>query len=146
MKLDEMHAKDPIAFDLRVIVDAPAFDSPDAAALGFGLIPLGSKWRQVDRVTATLALRALLETEIAHRSPRLDVGQSRAAALEFINSFDVNAQFYTNGDWEEPWTKPAGGGVFFGPIFESATKATFDGGILALGHKHSGVLWLEDED
>jgi len=146
MILDALHAKEAMASALYLDVRDQAFVDPDEAARTFGIRALGEKWRRVDRDTASRVLLALLNEDMAFSSPRISEDQAKAASEEFLGSFDAGAAFFTNGKWEDGWTKSAGTGVSFGPEWEPATQATFDGGVLVLDRARSGILWLEDED
>ena len=146
MILDDLHAKQAIAFALHVEVRPQAFADIDDAAREFGLRPLGENWRGVDRDTAARVLFTLLSKDMAFSSPRMSEEEARAACEEFLSQFGEESRFFTNGNWEDGWTKPDGNNVSFGPSWESATNATFDGGIIVLERTRSGIVWLEDED
>jgi len=146
MLLDTLHAKEAIAFALHLEIRAQGFVDIDDAAREFGLRQLGDKWRRVDRDTAARVLFALLIEDMAFSSPRMSEQEARAAYDEFLSQFSADSSFFTNGKWEDGWTKSEGQGVSFGPSWEPATDATFDGGVVVLDHSLCGVLWLEDED
>ena len=146
MILDTLHAKAASACALHLEVCAQAFISVDDAAREFGLRPLGDKWRGVEREIAAQVLYALLIVDMAYSSPRMSEEEARAACDEFLSQFSADSWFFTNGTWEKGWTKSGDGRSSFGPSWDPATDATFDGGVIVLDRSRSGVLWLEDED
>jgi hypothetical protein len=99
----------------------------------------------VEKAVAHAILCYLLREDMAFSSPRLPEDIAQATAEEFLSRFSPGARFYTNGNWEDGWRTSRTGGSF-GPAWQPATMATFDGGILVLDDVCSGVLWLEDED
>ena len=107
---------------------------------------LATSGGQIDRVTAARLLFALLVEDMAFSSPRISAEQAKMAVEEFLSQFDADSRFVTNGNWEDGWTNSEDGCTAFGPSWEPATNATFDGGVIALDSSRSGVLWLEDED
>lgn len=145
MLIDALHAKEDIASALHLEVRETAFTSIDDAARAFGLRPLGDKWRGIDRETAARVLFALLLEDLAFSSPRMSEEEAKLGADEFLGQFGADSWFYTNGNWEDGWTK-SGESFSFGPSGEAATDATFDGGVIVLDQTRSGILWLEDED
>ncbi len=146
MIVDHLHAREAIASALYSGVRELGFSDPDEAARSFGIRPLGKMWRRVDRETAELVLLALLKEDMAYSSPRISESEAKSVTAEFFAHFSADATFLTNGNWEEGWTKSADIAAAFGPQWEPATNATFDGGMLAFDLKRSGILWLEDED
>ena len=146
MLLDTIHAKDAIASALCLEVREQIFSAPDEAAQEFGISPLGDKWRHIDRNTAFRVLLALLLNDMAFSYARVPEDQARQSIEEFLSKFSEEATFFTNGNWEEGWTKTKSSSTSFGPQWEPATQATFDGGVLVLDQSRSGILWLEDED
>ena len=146
MLINTLHATRAIASALHFDVRAQAFADIDDAARTFGLRPLGDKWRGIDRDTAARVLLALLIEDMAYSSPRISEAEARTACDEFLSQFSADSWFFTNGNWEDGWTKSGEAGGSFGPSWEPATDATFDGGVVVLDREQSGVLWLEDED
>jgi len=146
MLLDTLHAEQAIASAVHLAVRSQTFTDIDHAAREFGLRPLGDKWRSVDRDTAVRVLFALLIADMAFSTPRMSEEEARTVCDEFLSQFGADSRFFTNGNWEDGWTKSEGKGASFGPLWAPATDATFDGGVIVLGQSSSGVLWLEDED
>ena len=146
MLLDTLHAKEAIASALHLEVCEKVFNNIDDAAREFGLRPIGDNWRGIDRDTAARVLFALLIHDMAFSSPRMSEEVAVRACEEFLSNFSPDSWFFTNGQWEDGRTKSEHGNCSFGPSWTPATDATFDGGVIVLGHARSGVLWLEDED
>ena len=146
MLIDSLNSKKSIAAALYSEVRDQQSLSADDAAREFGIRPLGERWRNVDRETATQVLFSLLIEDMAYSSPRLEREQAIAVIGEFLGKFSDGALFFTNGNWEQGWKKAEDGIRSVGPSWEPATSATFDGGVIALDPKRSGILWLEDED
>jgi hypothetical protein len=146
MRLVELHAERRIAAALHCDSCAKPFATPDDAAAHFGLRPLGAKWRAIDRKTSERVLFALLIEDMAFSSPRLSTEEAEEAISSFLSPFTSGARFYTNGSWEAGWTRSEDGRASYGPDWEPATDATFDGGVIALDDSRAAVLWLEDED
>lgn len=114
----------------------------DEVALQFGLRPLGSAWRQVDRERAARILRSLLERDLAYHSDADSAPLAQEFSRHFVEEFPGDARFYTNGEWHDDNPTngtPAG-------AWTPATESTFDAGILVLHHHRVGVFWIEDED
>jgi hypothetical protein len=146
VNLAEIHKADPIAFGLRLAVTQEKHASADLAAEAFGIRALGENWREVSRSEANVVLVALLREDMAFSLRRLGDLQVRAAIDDFLGSFSPSARFFTNGNWEEGWTRSKHSSSSFGPAWTPATDATFDGGVIVIDSNLSGILWLEDED
>jgi len=144
--LKALHEKQMIADGLHLDITQGSLKTPDDVARHYGLQEIGAAWRQVDRSTAVMILRSLLAEDMAHQSPRLELGQVNVAIDQFMAPFAEVTTFFTNGTWETGWQKGKHSNTVFGPDWEPITQATFDGGIVALGTDVFGILWIEDED
>ena len=142
----ELHAADPIAFGVHDQTYDERFESPDSVALRAGLHAIGDSWRHINRDTAQAVLRFILSHDMAFSLPRLPETVVREVIQDFIGRFSLSAQFYTNGSWAEGYRSAPNTTTSFGPEWQPLTDATFDGGVLALDSKRSGLLWIEDED
>lgn len=146
MYLKVLHEVEPVASCLHLDVSDQIFANPDEAALHFGLKPLGSNWRAVDRATASSVLSNLLCEDMAYDQPRLSKHEIAMSMDEFLTHFGASARFFTNAEWENRglWSRQIV--TSWELQWHPATAATYDGGVLVLDEGKSGVLWLEDED
>ena len=144
--LKTLHEKQMIAAGLHVDVIHGSLETADDVARHFGLKAIGAAWRRVDRSTAIHILRNLLEENMAVQSPRLEPDKAKLAIDEFMEAWAEDTAFFTNGTWDTGWQKSKHSNTLFGPDWEPITQATFDSGIVALGPRIFGILWIEDED
>ncbi len=69
---------------------------------------------------------------------------SAARAAELADQFGTGGvRFFTNGTFHEP---PEAQRIRSGASWTPVTPATFDTGVLVMGPRCSGCLWVEDED
>ncbi len=142
MYLKVLHEAEAVASKLYLDVCEQDFASPDEAALRFGLNPLQTDWRTIDKPLALAVLESLLRTDLAYGQPRLSKHETKISIEEFITHFGLRAQFFTSGEWETRGHFNAETGV----CLDQGSYPAFDGGVLALDEGKAGVLWLEDED
>ena len=114
----------------------------DEVAILFGLRPLGSGWREVDRERAATILRSLLERDLAYSSQADSAPFAEEFSRDFVQEFSEGARFFTNGDWNDD--DPTDGRSV--GVWTPATQSSFDAGILVLHDHRVGVYWIEDED
>ena len=104
------------------------------AARIFGLAEDDAIFRPIDRTEADEIAIYILHADLAYGSEIM--ARKRAAHLwqHFMELFrDQKVEFATNaGPQAGSWM--------------SATKATFDMGVLVIGTTKTGCLWVEDED
>lgn len=116
--------------------------SADEVAQLFGLRPLGTSWREVDRERAKRILRSLLERDRAYNAELDSAPFAQEFSRQFVEEFPVGAKFLTNGEWDVD--NPKNGSPV--DAWTPATESTFDAGILVLHDDRVGVCWIEDED
>jgi hypothetical protein len=105
-------------------------------AAAFGLLAEADYYREIDAATAQVILARLVGRDMAYGVEVVPADRASELAARFLAQFGSGSRFFTNGDWHRD--DPA--------EWEAVTEATFDGGVLALGGRRSGCLWVEDED
>jgi hypothetical protein len=116
---------------------------PDLAA-EFGLSRDPSVYRQIDAVAARRLVQLILNQHMAYNVEIIPLPRAVELADRFLDQFGTDGvRFYTNGTFHEArgprlrWS---------GASWNPATEATLDTGVLVVGPKCSGCLWVEDED
>jgi hypothetical protein len=115
----------------RVTCGTCAETELEAVARRFGLSAVPGTYREIDRGEAEARMIDLLRWDLAYDSEL--VARERAEELTegFFAALPAGARFYSNGT-RQGWTP--------------ATRATFDGGVLAISGAGSACFWIEDED
>jgi len=115
--------------------------SVSTLAAAFGLKPDASLYHQVDAEMAKSILVAILHRDLAYGDRLVALGRAEELAGQIMERFtDPAVRFLTNGQFRVN----AGGLVL--SHWDPATTATFDTGVLMLGTKESGCVWVADED
>ena len=115
--------------------------SVSALAGAFGLKGDASLYHQVDAEMAKAILVAVLHRDLAYGNRLIALGRAEQLAGQILERFaDPAVRFLTNGQF-----KPSPGGLVLSH-WDPATTATFDTGVLMLGTKESGCVWVADED
>jgi hypothetical protein len=120
------------ALDAGEAVDA------DAIMEGAGLDPVAEIELTPD--DALVATTEVLARDLAYRATIMPHEDAEALASAFLRCFPGPARFWTNGELLVAHAHGTSG------AWTSATKATFDSGIVIIGPTHAGLLWVEDED
>lgn len=89
---------------------------------------------------ALVAVTEVLARDLAHRATVMPQADAETLASSFLRLFPAPATYWTNGELlvaqahgtSRAWT--------------SATKATFDSGLVVVSATRAGILWVEDED
>jgi phage anti-repressor protein len=108
--------------------------------IGFNQIQMKDKWKKVDTITAQEILEYILSFDMAHDIELVTKSQANVLASYFINKFNSDAEFFTNGDFdvEQGFYRLSG--------WTPLTDSIFDTGILAIDMQKIGILWAEDND
>lgn len=101
--------------------------TPAAVAHAFGLRSDDIAYREIDEVEARSSAISILFRDLAYNTEVMPLPQAERLADSFLAQFGSDGKYFTNN-----WTP--------------ATEATFDAGILVIGQKLCGCLWVEDED
>jgi hypothetical protein len=128
-----------LTFDFRGILPFRHSDDSveDHYVTSLGFLPIGEKWRRIERQEALHILESILSLDLAYLSPVMPRERAHQVAGSFLAHFTSGiAHFRTNGSFDD---KHAGS-------WESISDATFDHGVVAFDDEHIGILWAEDED
>jgi hypothetical protein len=114
-------------------------DSAEAVAAAF-VASLGlrapSAWKRLDSRRARDAASRVLCTDLAYSGSIMTVDVATALAIRFVDHCGEGAEFLTNG---EIALSTSGSWL-------PTTSATFDTGVIGIGHDRLGFLWVEDAD
>jgi hypothetical protein len=111
----------------------------------FGLSEEPSLYKEIDEAAARRLVCRVLHRDMAYNAEVMPEPRAAALADAFLAQFGPGTRYFSNGLWHLPRVIRADG-VVSGPSWDPVTPATFDAGVLAIGHKISGCLWVEDED
>lgn len=121
----------------------PSPTLPELAA-EFELAPDAANYREVDAASARRLIELILNQDMAYNSQIIPPGRAAELTDRFLAQFGTEGvRFYTNGTFHEGQGSKLGSpSASWNPV----TAATFDTGILVIGTRCSGCLWVEDED
>jgi hypothetical protein len=121
--------------------------SPSVSELAreFGLKDDPACYKEIDEPSARLLARRILHQDLAYNAELIPLARAEELASRFLDQFGPDARYLTNGSWHLPPVALADR-VVQGPSWDPVTDATFDTGVLVLGSRCSGCLWVEDED
>ncbi len=103
----------------------------------FGLHDDPSAFAPIDASNAAALVASILHKDMAYSHPMMLEERANELAGQFFEQFGAGATCFSNG-----WTGWETGSTGWHP----ATDATFDTGVLVVGHDRSGCIWVEDED
>ncbi len=113
-------------------------------AMEFGLAADPSKYHEIDITSAKRLLEVVLSEDMAYNAEIMPADDAAELVSRFLDHFgEEGVHYYTNGEFLGPrdlnvsWRR-----VVWNPM----TEATFDTGVMVIGHHGSGCLWIEDED
>ncbi len=110
----------------------------------FALADDPGNYREIDSTAARRLMQMLLHQDLAYNAEILPMDRASELVAAFLAQFGVEGvQFFTNGTFHEALGPKS---TFHGASWNPATAATFDTGVLILGPRCSGCLWVEDED
>lgn len=89
---------------------------------------------------ALVATTEVLARDLAHRATIMPNEDAEALASSFLRLFPAPATYWTNGELLVAQAHGTSG------AWTSATKATFDSGLVVVSATRAGILWVEDED
>jgi hypothetical protein len=113
-------------------------------AVEFGLAGDSANYKEIDAASARRLLQLVLNQDIAYNAEIMSAARAAELADQFLAQFGTDGvRFYTNGTFHETrGPKLAWSDASWNPV----TAATFDTGVLVVGPRCSGCLWVEDED
>ncbi len=114
--------------------------SPALAELAaeFGLASDPGSYSEIDAAAARRLAELVLSEDLAYNAAIRPADRAADLAGRFLAQFGTEGvRYYTNGTFHE-----SHGGAGWEPV----TAATFDTGVLVIGPRGSGCLWVEDED
>jgi hypothetical protein len=121
--------------------------SPSVAEIAreFGLCDDAALYEEIGEIDARRLMRVVLHRDMAYGAEIMSEARATGLADAFVALFDPGTRYFTNGTWYVP-SVIAADGSGHGPEWRSATDATFDTGVIAIGSARSGCFWVEDED
>jgi hypothetical protein len=125
-------------------VSAQAAPSLTDVAREFGLRADATCYREIDEPSARKLATLILHRDLAYGCPLMPLDKAARLATEFLDQFGGSASYFTNGTFHE--SRRLSSTVSEGGSWHPVTEATIDTGVLILGPKKSGCLWVEDED
>lgn len=145
MQIVDEIATDRVYGTLRCGISKHSSCTLTELAREFNLRDDSACYTEIDKLAARDVIRLVLHKDLAYGS--VVMPEDRAAELtdRFLEQFCSDTRYFTNGTWHIP-PEVRTDGVSCGPSWTPATLATFDAGVLAVGLKRSGCLWVEDED
>jgi hypothetical protein len=102
----------------------------EGVARAFGLSTQPGTYSEIDRAAAEARMIDLLQYDLAYDAEIMPHATAENLARDFLDSVP-GARFYSNGTRQQSMP---------------ATRATFDGGVIAVGDSGSACFWVEDED
>ena len=140
------HRQFPFVFAAMEQTDREAGSSAAALALELALgVYLDSSVsledalsHRLERSAAGAAVERLFRQTLAYDAPWVDPAFARRLAEAFLQPFDSDAVFLSNGELLLGGSSPRG----WNPL----TTATFDAGVVAVGRDLYGAVWVTDED
>lgn len=114
----------------RVTCGPCAATDLEGVARAFGLSTAPGTYREIDRATAEARMIDLLQYDLAYHTEIMPHANAVNLTREFLDSVP-GARFHSNGTRQESMP---------------ATRATFDGGVIAVSDRGSACFWIEDED
>jgi hypothetical protein len=120
--------------------------SPSVSDLAaeFGLAGDPTHYKEIDGNSARRLARLVLNQDMAYNSEIIPADRAAELADRFLAQFGTDGvRYYTNGTFHEA---RGTGLTWSGAGWDPVTAATFDTGILVIGSRCSGCLWVEDED
>jgi hypothetical protein len=120
--------------------------SPSVSELAaeFGLASEPACYREIDADSARRLVRLVLNQDMAYNANIIPRDRAVELADRFLAQFGTDdVRYYTNGAFHETRGPKLGApSASWNPV----TTATFDTGVLVIGPRCSGCLWVEDED
>jgi hypothetical protein len=107
---------------------------------GFNSYQIKGKWKKVDTSTAQKILEYIFSFDMAYDIELATKSQANFLASYFINEFNSDAEYFTNGNFE------LDKGFYRLKGWTPLTDSIFDTGILAIDKEKVGILWAEDND
>lgn len=108
-------------------------------AAEFGLAPDPASYREIEAATARRLIELILHRDLAYHAEIMPAARAAELADRFLASFGTDGvHYFTNGNCAEQ----GGRNWSWNPV----TAATFDTGVLVVGPRRCGCLWVEDED
>lgn len=113
-------------------------------AFEFGLAVNLAYYKQIDAAAARRLAILILNQDMAYNAEIMPMARATELADWFLAQFgNDNVRCYTNGTFHEDHGSKL---TWSGVSWDDVTAATFDTGVLVIGPRLSGCLWVEDED
>lgn len=113
-------------------------------ATEFGLATDLASYKEIDAESARWLAELVLNQDMAYNSEIIPAVRAAELAGRFLAQFGTEGvRYYTNGTFHEGRGQKL---TWSGASWDPVTAATFDTGVLILGSRCSGCLWVEDED
>lgn len=111
----------------------------------FGLRDAQECYKEICEPDALRLVRRVLHRDLAYDAEIMPEARAAELGERFLAQFGAGARFFTNGTFYEE-RRRLSRSVWSGPSWEPVTEATFDTGVLVIGPKGAGCVWVEDED
>lgn len=116
----------------------------DAMVAQYGYTGPGPYWIEVARRVARKILVHVLHEELAYPEETMDQTEAEAFAERFLNLFDSDSHYYTNGVCSgEASIFTLEGEQVLG--WRSISALPFDNGLIVVSSQRIGMIWAEDE-
>lgn len=109
----------------------------------FGLAAEPGSLQEVPGDKALQVLTAILHQDLAYSCEAMPLARAKELAQNFLSSQESGARFFINADWSQYFAPKQRPSSF---AWNGFTKATFDGGVLAISQSFASCVWVEDED
>ncbi|GGB44036.1 hypothetical protein [Fictibacillus barbaricus] len=134
-----------IDYNSRPFVKLFSLSSPEAKEkflkeLGLKNKRIKNKWKRVEKENAHKIIDYLLSRDMAYDFELDTKPMANRLSSYFFDQFTPEAQFYTNGEFNEER------GFFALGSWISITNSVFDTGVLVVDQRKIGILWAEDND
>ena len=121
-----------------------AAPSVSELAAEFGLASDPSYYKEIDAESARRLARLVLNQDMAYNAEVIAAHRAAELADRFLAQFGSDGvRYYTNGTFHEARGPKL---TWSGASWDPVTAATFDTGVLVIGPRGAGCLWVEDED
>jgi hypothetical protein len=110
----------------------------DSFVMQLGFSGIGDRWKHIDRESAQKILHFILSKNLAYSEASMTVTDAESISDKFINLFQDNCQFFTNGIFNHNYSRIT--------EWDSIAESTFDTGVVIVSNDRIGILWVQDED
>lgn len=103
-----------------------------------GYSALDNRWKEITQEEAYKILIFVLNKDLAYSVELMSLEEAEEFANKVFNFFTGGCKFFTNALFVDNYSALG--------TWDSLTKATFDTGVVILGDRQIGIVWVKDED